>query len=207
MALLAPSNDKDRSLIVRAANFTSLASVDKVGETTITKFLELNEDVLLRALGGVRLIPQPLLPWMEGNAYAEETSIQPDFLLVDSEGEAHICEVKLPLLGRTSLTTGGHKRRRFISGVAEGIAQLGNYKEYFSFSSHRQLVIERYDVLVGEPRLILLVGSAENYVEQEVLDAQRMLRRFELLDYDTVRAMFLVRSGYVPGHPLPPNDV
>ena len=111
---------------------------------------------------------------------------------------AHLCEVKLPLLRRTSLTTGGHRRRRFITAVADGIAQLANYKEYFSFEVHNNLLHDRYSVLIDEPRSILLIGSSENYDEAEVVQAQRMLQPFELIDYDTVRALFLARSGYLP---------
>lgn len=183
----------------RAANFASLAAVDKIGETTLTKFLELNEDILKVTLGAERLIGQPLRPWREGNSDPHEVAIQPDFLFVDRAGEVHICEVKLPLLKRTSLTKGRHKRREFISPVSEGISQLGNYADYFSRASHRQLIEERFKVTVADPRMVLIVGSAENYDHQQALEASRMLKAFELLDYDSVRALYLAQSGYTPG--------
>jgi hypothetical protein len=197
-SLLPTASEANRSLVLSAANFASLAAMDRIGETTITKFLEVNEPILLMALDGVRLIPQPRLKWIEGNPSPDELAIQPDFLLVDAEGRGHICEVKLPLLDRTTLTTGGHKRRKFISAVSDGIAQLANYREYFSFASHRQLLTETYGITIEEPRSILLVGSSENYDPEEDRQAQRMLRPFDLLDYDTLRALFLLKSGYVP---------
>jgi hypothetical protein len=57
-------------------------------------------------------------------------------------------------------------------------------------------------VLIDSPRSILLIGSEENYDEVEVAQAQRMLQPFELIDYDTVRALFLTRSGYLPSKVL-----
>lgn len=197
-SLLAPSAASGRGPLLAAANFSSLASVDKIGETTITAFLDQNEDLLLTALGGASLIAQPLLPWIEGNPDPEEEAIQPDFLLVDRFGTVHLCEVKLPLLSRTTLTTGGHRRRRFASAVTDGIAQLFNYLDYLQRDAHQRLLRDRYGVSVSEPRLILLVGSAENYDTQEVAEAQRMHKKFELLDYDTIRALYLAASGYIP---------
>jgi hypothetical protein len=200
--LLTPSTSGGRSLVLKAANFASLAAIDRIGETTITRFLEMNEEILLASLGGVKLIAQPLLPWLDGNPDPDEEAIQPDFLLIDDEEKAHLCEVKLPLLGRTSLTTGGHRQRKFISPVTDGVAQLANYKEYFSFEVHNHLLYERHGVLIDSPRSILLIGSEENYDEVEVAQAQRMLQPFELIDYDTVRALFLTRSGYLPSKAL-----
>ena len=113
---------------------------------------------------------------------------------------AHLCEVKLPLLKRASLTTGGHRRRRFVSDVSEGIAQLLPITSKLfekQIQAHQKILRERYGVTVSDPRLILLVGSAENYDAQEVVEAQRMHRHFELLDYDTIRALYLVGNGYL----------
>jgi hypothetical protein len=193
--LLAPAAEYEHTVIVQAANFASLSTAERIGETTITRFLEENESILLAALGGVRLIPQPLLPWREGNPDPSESHIQPDFLIVDENGRAHICEVKLPLLGRTSLTAGGHRRRRFIVTVNDGIAQLGNYNEYFEFPAHQQLVKDKYNITVEDPRLILIVGSAENFDAEETRQALRLSRPVEIVDYDTLRALFIARSA------------
>lgn len=197
--LLTPAVKSQQGSVVRAANFASLSSVDKIGETTITKFLEYNEQILLTALDGVSLIPQPYLVWQEGNQDTSEIAIQPDFMVVDREGEGHVCEVKLPLLERTSLTTGGHRRRRFVNAVTEGIAQLANYREFLSYDRHCRAIYDAYGITIKEPRVILLVGSADNYDPEEVRQAQRMLQPFELIDYDSLRALYLLKSGYVPG--------
>ncbi len=127
-----------------------------------------------------------------------EVAIQPDFIFVDSIGIGHICEVKLPLLEKSTLTTGHHRRRKFISAVSDGIAQLGNYLEYVSFPAHQELIAERYRIDISDPRLVLIVGSTENFDSTEVRKAQRMLRKFELIDYDSLRALFLATSGYRP---------
>ena len=53
---------------------------------------------------------------------------------------------------------------------------------------HIQHVENQYGVKVGSVRLVLLIGSQENYDRQEVREASRSLRDFELIDYDTLRA-------------------
>lgn len=195
--LLAPTTKSNSALLVTAANFAALASVPKIGETTITRFIEENSELLSVALGGELIVPQPILEWIEGNSDANDVWIQPDFLLIDRHGHVHVCEVKLPLLQRESLTTGGHRRRRFVSDVAEGIAQLANYHEYLSFEPHRRLIRARCHAEVVEPRLILIVGSSENFRDEEVREAQRLHAPVEIVDYDTLRALYLVGSGYV----------
>lgn len=198
-ALLAPTFNQNLAVLTTAANFASLASISNIGETTITRFLEANEAILAIALGGERIIAQPILEWLEGNPDPEEQAVQPDFLLIDSDGQAHICEVKLPLLERQSLTAGKHKRRRFVNPVVDGLAQLANYQEYFSIQSHRDLLTEKYGVNIENPRSILIVGSEENFDAEEARQAKRMLGAVEVFDYDTVRALYLVGSGYSPG--------
>ena len=193
-------------LLIQSANLASLASVDKIGETTLSTFLGLNESVLLAALDGERLIPYPEFEWIEGNSDPSESSIIPDFLLVDRYGRAHLCDLKLPLLDKGSLTTGRHRRRRLVSSVMDGVAQLANYRDYFGFPSHRNLLRERYDVEIKRPRCILVVGSSENFHASEIEEAQRSLDNFELIDYDTLRAAFLARSGYIPRYRPAPSS-
>lgn len=186
---------------VRAANFASLAATRRVGETTIGRFLEQNADVLEGALGAERIVPQPLLPWLTGPSNHGDQAIQPDFLFVDAAGKGHLCELKLPLLDRSSLTKGGHRRREFISAVSEGLAQLANYRDYFSHPRHRELVESRYGVEMVAPRSVLIVGSAENFDEVEAREASRVYAPVEILDFDTVRALYLLRSGFSPAPP------
>jgi len=194
--LISPVLDDERRPLVTAANLAGITAVPKIGETTITDFLEANESILLRALGVDRLIPQPRLEWVEGNPDPSEEWIQPDFLVVDDGGHAHICEVKLPLLDNANVTTGGHKRRRFISPVAEGLAQLANYQEYMTFEPHRRILRERYGVEIVNPRSYLIVGSAENFDQQQVREAQRMIAPVQIVDYDSLRALYLVAEGF-----------
>ena len=194
LALLPPTGDS-RVELLAAMNFASLASMDKIGEVTLTTFLEQNEAILLGALKAKRLIAQPLLPWIEGNPDDEEEAIQPDFLFEDEEGRTHICEVKLPLLDRKNLTTGGHRRRRVIQPVMDGLAQLANYQDYFSREPHRQLLRERYSLEIDSPTSVLIVGSSENYDAGQVREALRMHTPVKILDFDTLRALALLSSG------------
>ena len=193
--ILLPPTGYSRVELLAAMNFASLASMDKIGEVTLTTFLEQNEAILLGALRAKSLVAQPLLPWIEGNPDDEEEAIQPDFLFEDEQGRTHICEVKLPLLDRKNLTTGGHKRRRVIQPVMDGLAQLANYQDYFSREPHRQLVRERYSMEIDSPTSVLIVGSSENYDADQVREALRMHTPVKILDFDSLRALAIVSSG------------
>ncbi|MEZ5378282.1 MAG: hypothetical protein R2733_17395 [Acidimicrobiales bacterium] len=192
----ALTGKKGRELL-SAANLASLLVVDRVGETTITRFLELNDGLLRSALAADRIIPQPLLPWLAGNPDPDEKAIQPDFLFVDADGRGHICEMKLPLLDKASLTTGRRRRRDLIKPVRDGVAQLANYNEYFSHPAHRDYLAERFAVTIDpqDLRLVLVVGSNENFRPQEVHEAQRMLKPVEILDFDSLRSLALLATG------------
>src|SRR3954447_8766110 len=81
----------------------------------------------------------------------------------------------------------------------------GELQDYFRREPHRELLRARYDASISDPRSILIVGSAENYNDQEVREAQRMLRPVEIVDFDTLRALYLLRSGYPMPSDGPPE--
>ncbi|WP_034087950.1 Shedu anti-phage system protein SduA domain-containing protein [Streptacidiphilus albus] len=176
-----------------AAGFATLY-LQGVRETTITAFLEKHSEVIERVFDADKVFYQPELAWREGNPDPTEESIQPDVLLRTRGGEWKIVEFKLPLLDKKSLTAGNHARRRFTLSVADGVHQLANYEEYFGFSKNLMAAQE----LLGEaptiPSLCLVVGSDENFDGEEVRQATRLHRPFDIIDYDTLMRLYLAAS-------------
>lgn len=178
--------------LLLGGQFANMFLVPGIRETTIGKFLEKNSDVMKAVFQAKKIIPQAKLPWIEGNPDPNEVSIQPDFLLQRQDGFYDICDIKTIVDKRNNVTRGGHKRRRFIDYVNEGLAQLANYEEYFSFPKNAEAAKDKYDVQVQNPKLILIVGSYENAEPSEVKEACRKLKdNIEILDYDTLNMIFM----------------
>lgn len=180
-----------------ASNFASLYLMGGMRETTIGEFINRHEMVLKAALGAKTLIYEPLLPWRHDARGSREPAINPDCILVHADGSFDICDLKLPLLNRTSLTKGNRNRRRFVDSVEEGIAQLAHYKEYFADEVNAAKAAELYGIRsTSSPRMVLIVGNEENFEASRVKEASRRLQPFELLSYDTVLQLYLASSGY-----------
>lgn len=161
-------------------------------ETTIGEFLKLNPQFIQKALACKSFLYEPAFDWIEGNPDPDEKNINPDLLLERADNKFNICDLKLPKLDKKNLTKGKHKRRRFVDAVQEGIAQLVNYEEYFTFDKNREFAKNRYNVEVEEPELILIVGNYENLNVEEVREASRSLKsNCRIIDYDTLNALFL----------------
>jgi hypothetical protein len=178
--------------VLTATSFSSFAMMNDMREPTIGDFLYRHEDILKGSLGASSVIAQPELPWLEGNPDSSEKSIIPDALLGRGDGKFDICDFKLPLLNKKSITKAAHRRRRFIDSVSEGVAQLANYADYFTWDANARVAFEQYGVKVEDPRLILIVGSLENVESNRVAEAARSLSgNYEIIDYDTLIQMYL----------------
>jgi len=160
-----------------------------VHETVLTQFLEEHSEIIQRALGAKQIFFQPLLAWHEGNEDPSEAAIQPDIIMRRSDGQWFIIDFKLPLLTKSTITTGGHKRRRFIYTVADGVAQLHNYRVFFEYRTNREAAVSVLGDEVRDAQLILIVGTSENVDLTEVDEAMRPLKPVEILDYDTLIRM------------------
>jgi hypothetical protein len=177
-----------------AGQFANLFLVPGLRETTIGDFLEKNPDFLRRAFRTLScrdVLYQKELKWIEGNPYPEK-SIKPDLLFERNDGCFDIGDLKTPLLDKGKITKSDHRRRRFTDDVNEGVAQLANYREYFSFQKNRAYAESKYGIKVSEPKLILIVGSYENVIQNEVNEASRTLPlNCMVIDYDTLNLMYL----------------
>ena len=110
-----------------------------------------------------------------------------------------IVDFKLPLLNRKNVTRGGHRRRRFIDSIAEGISQLYNYHDYFTHEDNVTAAVARLGERVRDPSLTLVVGTSENVDAEEVGQALRAYKAVDIIDYDTLVKLY--RSGSGPGAP------
>lgn len=176
-----------------AAGFATLY-LQGARETTVTAFIEKHSEIIEKVFGADKVYYQVELPWKEGNPDPKEVSIQPDVLLRTKGGDWKIVEFKLPLLDKKSLTASDHARRRLTLSVGDGVAQLGNYEEYFTFPQNLAAAQEALKVMLGVPELVLVVGSDENYKADEIREATRMSRTFDLIDYDTLMRLYLAAA-------------
>ncbi|MFN8572145.1 MAG: hypothetical protein U0132_08815 [Gemmatimonadaceae bacterium] len=173
-----------------AEQFASLCLSD-ARETSLGKFLLQHPQIVERGFGATQFVAEPMCEWQEGTPRGEDNAIRPDLLVVKTDGNTIVCDLKRSLRDRGSVTKGERRRRRFIDAVEEGIAQLAHYDEYFRYEANRRFVEDRYGLSVENPQLRLIVGNAENFRHGEVAEASRRLRGFELMDWDTFMQLYL----------------
>lgn len=185
----------DREIVhnmLLAGQFANMFLVPGIHETTIGEFLNRNPSFIKSALSHQDFLYEKEFPWLEGNDFTDEKFINPDLMLKRIDGFYDICDLKTPKLNKNSLTKGEHKRRRFMDYVGEGIAQLANYEEYFTFSKNKIYADLEFGVKVHNPILYLIVGNYENMKKQEVKEACRHLKnQYRIIDFDTLHALFL----------------
>lgn len=177
-------------LLQLSAEFASLY-FQNVEETTLTQFLRCHEEMIKRAFDADKVFFEEDLVWMEGNPDLDEVSIRPDVILRKQDGSWMIMDFKLPLLDKAKITAGKRARRKFIYTVNDGISQLFNYADYFSFSTNRTTAALTLGEEISSPQLMLIVGTTENVNMTEVNEARRSYKAVEIIDYDTLVRLFL----------------
>ncbi|NHH87057.1 DUF4263 domain-containing protein [Cobetia sp. MB87] len=188
------SEAREKKLIV-AGQLQSIYLFPSLHETTIGEFLKLHPKIIEDAFKATKFIYEPYLEWKEHDGTCEDTAINPDLLLEREDGNYDIYDLKTALLTKKSLTKAGRSRRRFIDYVEEGVAQLANYREYFSYSLNVKHAYEKYGIKVSLPKLVLVVGSWENAPIEEVKQARRRYPDVEIIDYDTLCHQFIGVEG------------
>jgi hypothetical protein len=188
--LIANIGHDDNLLSEQRAQFINLFTIKDVSEPTIGAFLESNPLILQKAFSIKTFFHEKELQWIEGNSNPSETGIKPDFFLKRADGYCDIMDLKKPRWDVENLTKGGHKRRRFVDYVNEGIAQLANYEDYFKFPLNQSHASEKYGIAVNQPNLYLIVGNYENLPTSEKLEALRSQKKnLTILDYETINAL------------------
>lgn len=185
--------NNEEQLIV-AGQLQSMYLLPGLHETTIGEFLKLHPDIIKKAFKTEHFEYEPYLKWLEHDGTCEDTAINPDLLIKRADGYYDIYDLKTAALANKNVTKGGRKRRRFIDYVEEGVAQLSNYEEYFTYSKNAEHALEKYGIEVKNPKLVLVVGSWENSSPQEVNQARRRYSGIEIIDYDTFCHLFIGAS-------------
>lgn len=184
--------DKFAEEYILSSQFANIFLIPGLHETVIGDFLKTNPAFIKKALSFKDCMYGPEFQWIEGNPNKNEKSIIPDLMFERFDGRFDIGDLKTALLDKNQITKGGHKRRRFIDYVEEGIAQLANYEEYFKFEKNNEFARIHHNVMVTDPNLFLIVGNYENAKKEEIEEAARRLKpNFKIIDYDTLNALFL----------------
>src|ERR1039457_2859781 len=185
-------------IAINAAQFANIFLMNSLDETSIGSFIDQHRDILLSALEAQRLASEPYLPWMGRSQDPEEKAVNPDLFVQRKDGYCDAYDLKLALLNRKKLTTGKRNRRRFITTIEDGIAQLAHYRDFLSIPEHAALAKEKYNVTFKNPRFILIVGSYENVDAEKVADAKRRFANLELIDYDSLLQLYLIHEDALP---------
>ncbi|MDA2261318.1 DUF4263 domain-containing protein [Bacillus cereus group sp. Bc200] len=183
---------KETEAMMLSGQFANTFLIPGLRETTIGEFLNQNPSFIESALNCKDFLYEPDFKWIEGNPDLEEKAINPDIMLRRNDGYYDICDLKTPKLYEKKLVKGRHKRRAFVSYVDEGISQLANYEEYFTFQANKEVAKDKYSVEVVNPTLYLVVGNYENLTPEEIREAARKLKpNYRIIDYDTLNALYL----------------
>jgi hypothetical protein len=184
--------DSNEERVVIGGQLQSMVLFPSLHETTIGEFLKLHPDIIKTVFKSSVVLYEPYLTWEEHDGTCEDTAINPDLLVQRGDGFFDIYDLKTALLDKARITKASRSRRRFIDYVEEGIAQLANYREYFSYPKNAALAKEKYGVEVKDPKLVLVVGSWDNVDPVEVEQASRKHGDLiEVIDYDTICQMFI----------------
>ncbi len=178
--------------VFHAAQFCNAYLLNKLRETTLGMYLEQNQDILLRAFQATEILSEPYLPWQVASPDPQEEAINPDlFVQRKEDGYWDVYDLKLPFLESRSITQGARRRRRFVSSVEEGVAQLAHYREFLDIPENRELARKKYGVEFENPRFGLVAGTMENFNTTEVKEALRRYPEFTVLDYDSIAQLYL----------------
>ncbi|WP_185976278.1 Shedu anti-phage system protein SduA domain-containing protein [Mycolicibacterium sp. 018/SC-01/001] len=185
----------EAEVVHRAAQFANLFLMNKLRETSIGTFIDQHREIILTALGASDLVSEPSLDWQVQPLDPEETAINPDLFIQREDAFWDVYDLKLALLDKKSVTTSSSRRRRFVYTIEDGIAQLAHYKEFLDNPQNARHAEEKYGVRFNEPRYTLIVGNYENIDSEKVRQAQLRLGNFEIVDYDSLLQLYLIKSG------------
>ncbi|WP_375415911.1 Shedu anti-phage system protein SduA domain-containing protein [uncultured Hymenobacter sp.] len=187
--------ETDKAKLLVAGQLQSMYLFPGLRETTIGEFIKRHPDIVHKAFKTDYFEYEPSFEWLEHDGTCTDRFINPDLMIKRADGLFDIYDLKKALLTKDSITRGERSRRTFIAEVEDGLAQLANYAEYFTYKSNIDYAFSKYGVEVSNPRLVLIIGSFDNVNIIEVNQACRKYRtEISVIDYDTFCNMFLAAS-------------
>lgn len=155
-------------------------SIEIIKEQQIDNYFENHKNLLCSLFGYTRLRGQIKLKIQNSTNY-----FQPDYIGQKYDGYCDIIDLKKGVIPSNSLTRsirskrGIIKRVRFIDYVNELIAQLHDYKDYFSNPENKAWAAKELGIKIDPEsiRLIGLVGNMNNYKEAEVKKALQPFKK------------------------------
>ncbi len=171
--------------------FQSLFILNRIRETNIGQFLNQNKELFLDVFDSEEFRYEPYLKWDENIENIIDKAINPDIILIKSNRDAIVIDIKTALLNKLKITKGPKKRRRFIDYVNEGIAQLAHYKDYLYNKLNSNEINDKIGKNLNFNRFVLIVGTYENINEKEVTEALRAFNNIEIIDFDSLANVFM----------------
>lgn len=124
----------------------------------------------------------------------------PDYLLLHPDGYWDILDLKRAALGIRSIVLGFLSRPRFHHYVADMIAQLARYQQYFDCPENSKWALDNLGVQIRPPKLIGIVGNFDTFVSDEVDIALKQHRdNLAILSYSDLTNL-LRRNGRTEPH-------
>ena len=119
------------SFATRHRLFCNAYLLNKTPETTLGMYLEQNQDILLRAFQATQILSEPYLPWQVASPDPQEEAINPDLFVQRKKRTAiGTCTTSSCRFWKADQSAqGARRRRRFVSSVEEGVAQLAHYRQ------------------------------------------------------------------------------
>lgn len=189
------SKNRINDVVNVSKQFANLFLNKYIDEKTIDAFISNHKRYFEKIFNSSKILNQVQLKWVEGRYNGKEKYIKPDIFILREDGYYDICDLKLPLLDRDRLTTGEHRRRAFIHYINNGIAQLANYRDYFSFEKNKKYAEKNFGIKINNPKLILIVGNYENYNTEEIREASRPFDKdIIIIDYDSINRILVGKA-------------
>lgn len=159
--------------------FIELINLPNINEPAITKFLEVNPEILQISFGANRLNSQVKFEWQY---QTEKPDLKPDFLIERMDGFCDILEFKLPKL-KSEPIVGSTVREHPSFEIDSAIAQIDQYDEWCSQEINRQWLEKNKNIKILCPIKYLIIGHSKKFNPQD-RQKIRSTRNIVVFTYD-----------------------